>query len=134
MFESIFHFPSIYSTLEECRATGSALRDLSGLRGTPLRKLSAAKTRVSDLSPLRGLPLTNAYFDGCKDLKDVSPLADCTELETVLLPEGVGGVEALRKLPKLRFVGTKWTGNADQPAPPAAKFWAEWDKTHKPAP
>ena len=104
------------------------VQDLSPLAGLRLDWLNIAGTRVADLSALRGMPLRVLLCDRCANLRDVSPLADCPELESLLIPENVTGIEALRKLPKLRFLGTKWTGDRQRPAPPAAEFWAAFDR------
>ena len=117
-----------FTELRHLDVGDSPLRDLSPLAGLPLEWLSIAGSRVADLSPLRGAPLRYLVCDRCPNLRDVSALADCLELETLLMPENVTGVEVLRKLPKLQYLGTKWSGNWEHPAPPAAEFWAAFDR------
>ena len=54
--------------------------DLSPLEGMPLEMLQVSGTKVTDLSVLRGMPLTYLRFHGCRDLTDLSALADCRTL------------------------------------------------------
>jgi hypothetical protein len=56
----------------------------------------------------------------------VAPLADCPELETVVLPRAARDVAALRKLPKLRGL-TYNEGSLNSPNGSAEQFWKELD-------
>ena len=57
---------------------------------------------MSDLRPLVGLPIRQLRLDGCTQLTDLRPLAQCTELETLILPPKPGDITFLKQLPKLR--------------------------------
>ena len=82
--------------------SGTKTTDLTPLRGMPLRGLHLDRTPVSDLRPLVGLPIRQLRLDGCTQLTDLRPLAQCTELETLILPPKPGDITFLKQLPKLR--------------------------------
>ena len=128
---------------------GTAVTDLTPLRGMAIKKLSLGGTKVTDLSPLegmrleslqiigtnvkdlavlRGMPLTSVRLLGCKEITDVSPLADCKELQIIQLPPNATNIEFLRAFPKLTRIGFKsdpiTTWLADKSA---AEFWQEYD-------
>jgi serine/threonine protein kinase len=132
------------------------VRDLSPLRNAPLQFLNLAGTPVADLEPLRGSPVRVLILAGCRQLTDLEPLADCRELETLILPPNPANLDALRNLPKLtriaaphRFGGAardELGGRLARIAAPArglkplfdetqsaADFWREYDARTKPA-
>ena len=118
-------------TLEFLNLTHTIVTDLTPLRDLKLRRLELGYTPVSDLTPLRGQPLEVLAVDHCHELKDISLLAEFPTLTSLLISKEVGGVEALRKLPKLEFLSDEWSGSFEQPARPAAEFWAAWEKNKK---
>lgn len=86
----------------------SAVKDLAPLTGMKLELLGLSGcTGITDIGPLKGMPLTRLYLDGCDKPKDLSPIADCTELEILSIPSQFKGskIEFLRKLPNLRQIG-----------------------------
>jgi hypothetical protein len=128
----------------------TAITDLSPLRGMPLKKLWLYNTKVADLSPLegmklelfhgsgtlisdisvlRGMPLDRARFHGCKQLTDLSPLAEAKELAELTIPEGARDFEFLRTFPKLEYL-SYWEAPASgwrRPSKTAAEFWNVYD-------
>ncbi|MES2925003.1 MAG: protein kinase [Verrucomicrobiota bacterium] len=107
--------------------------DLSDLRGSMVQFLGITGTPVADLEPLRGLPLRTLTMERCDNVRDVSPLADCSELEAILLPKNAVNVETLRQLPKLRRLGRRWSGIHDDFdfVPPVEEFWEEYNGRQK---
>ena len=90
--------------LEELILEGTNVSDITALRGCPLRELSLAHTPVEDLAPLADAPLTVLMLQGCPNVKDLRPLLSCNELEHLYLPPDLDHLEALHKLPHLRFI------------------------------
>jgi serine/threonine-protein kinase len=62
-----------YWSTSEQKEYRSRLKDLSPLRGLPLRELNAHHTDVSDLSPLQGMPLEELYLNST-EVQDLAPL------------------------------------------------------------
>ena len=87
----------------------------------PLERLYLDGTPIKDISVLRGKPLKFLYLMRCAQLRDLSPLEDCRDLEELSLPPNHGDIEFLRQLPRLKKLGYDW------PPPPAADFWREYD-------
>ena len=86
-------------------------------------------TPVADLSPLRGLRLTSLRLHGCEQLTDLSPLADCKELNHLTLPPNAKDIEFLRTLPNLaRLSFAEDKKDASIPDKTAAEFWKEYDQ------
>lgn len=102
----------------------------------PLLTLHLAATQVTDVTPLRGTPLTNLRLNGCNELTDLSPLADCNELKLLTLPPDARDIESLRTLPKLERIGFKEDrNNGNRPEKSAEEFWQEYDaKQESPVP
>ncbi len=130
---------------------GTFVEDLEPLAGAPLDVLLLSGTRVSDLSPLANSPVKVLSLDDCRNLKDlkpltglsklekidlrgsgvtdVSPLADCAKLLSVVLPEAATrrGVEKLRDHPTLKVITFRAPTSGVDPTA-AAEFWQAWDK------
>ena len=126
-----------------------SVRTLEPLRGLKLRWLDIAYASVTDLSPLAGMPLEYldmGYVKATRDLKplaklplrqiylygtgqpDLSPLAECRNLEGVTLPRGCAGMEGLRRLPKLRALSYKAaTERSTTGWLSAEEFWKAYD-------
>jgi hypothetical protein len=90
----------------------------------PLERLVLSGTKVSDLSPLGGAPLRELILEDCRQVKDLTPLAQCEKLETLILPRQVKEIEFLRGKPGLMTLGMK------QPGVPVEIFWQEYDARH----
>ena len=76
--------------------------DIKPLAGMPLEELDLFQTQVKDLSVLRRMPLQKLYLANCRQVTDLSPLADCKELTTLTIPAQITRIEFLKSLPKLR--------------------------------
>jgi hypothetical protein len=81
---------------------------------------------VADLAPVRGMPLVRIRLHGSL-VHDVSPLADCPQLESIELPVGATNIENLRALKKLHFLSETWDSGANHPAQTAEEFWKQYD-------
>ena len=100
----------------------SPIADLEPLRGMPLAGLVIGSTRVRDLGLLRGMRLTALHI-GETQVADLTPLCDMPLEELFLSPKSVKtGLEALRDLKSLKFIGT-----GPGKARPAAEFWKRYD-------
>lgn len=114
--------------LKMLNLTNSKVEDLTPLREMKLESLSLRGTKVTDLSPLRGLLLKALWLSNCKEITDLSPLADCQELTAITLPPKAKDLEFFRKLPKLERISFREDTKAgNRPAQTAAEFWMEWD-------
>ncbi len=139
--------------LEQLYATGCRISDLEPLRGMPLQLIAAVDAEVADLAPLTGMPLQdlnlqNGHTQSLEPLSgmplrrlmlfksrfplDLTPLANCRELEEIVIPANASNVSALRGLPKLARI---WMDSHQDALIPADKFWAEfqpdWDSWGK---
>ena len=103
--------------------------DLAPLAGMQLERLNAATTLIRSLEPLRGMPLRHLRLDGCKRLADFSVLRTFKTLESLTVPEDTKGLEFLRELPNLRYLGTAATPNGV--ITPAAEFWEQYETGRK---
>ena len=114
--------------LRQLRLYTTKVADLSPLQGMKLELLHLSGTAVTDLSPLRGMPLTDLKLHECKQLADLSPLADCKELRDISLPPDAKNIEILRGLPKLERIGfVVDPKNGHRPDKTATEFWKECD-------
>lgn len=105
------------------------LQDIAPLKGMKLTELHLGETKITDISALRGMPLVklNLYKTA---VTDVSPLADCRELEILVLPPRAKNVSALRQLPNLKRISYLWGGNWEQ-VQTADEFWKTYDSQKK---
>ena len=116
--------------LEELHMAGcKQLRDLAPLREIrTIKNLHLGYDEMTDISALRGLSLKSLNLHESK-VADLSPLAECPELEMLTFPPEAAGIEKLRTLPKLKFLNDR-----KMLAPPfreAADFWREYDGRKK---
>ena len=102
--------------------SGTRARDLSALHKMPLQTLHLDSTPVRDLSALAGLPLRELRLDGCTELRDLTPLAKCTDLEVLTLPREHGEIDFLRNLPKLKKLSYRYDTDSSK-LEPASQFW-----------
>lgn len=104
--------------------------DLAPLQGmSELWWLGLAQTPVSDLRPLQGLHVKVLTLHACLNLQDVSPLAECKQLDILTIPAQAKNIESLRRLPLHQLgASTEWDTERIQPA---ADFWREYDAKKK---
>ena len=119
----------------------TSVKDLKPLRDMPLHYLYCTMTRVADLSPLQGMPLEELHLNGTPagDLtplrgmplrtlelpdnsRDLTPLADCRQLECVTVRSQCPGIDFLRSLPNLKQIGPDMSHLL-----PSAEFWKQYD-------
>jgi hypothetical protein len=93
----------------------------------PLVCLHAVNTPIRDITPLVKTSLKELKLDGCVNLKDVSALAQCRELELLTLPTGCAGIENLRGLPRLKRIGCSSHILLWESVPTPAEFWKDFD-------
>jgi tetratricopeptide (TPR) repeat protein len=145
--------PLAGAPLRSLNLTQTKVSDLKPLRGAPLeflelytapvsdlsplaecqtlRELRMTLTQVSDLTPILKLPITVVHLYGTK-VADLAPLVGCTKLEAIGLPDNAKGVEALRKLPRLQRISSRYDTDKDQVAQSADEFWREFDARSTP--
>ena len=110
------------------RRSGTKVADLWPIKAMSLQGLSISSTLVNDLKPVLGMPLRTISMTDCKQITDVSSLAKIQTLERVVLPPGAKNIQSLRKLPKLTWIGYKYTANQA-----ADEFWADYDRNQNAA-
>ena len=81
--------------------SSTKVKDLTPLKGMPLESLHLDRTPITNLNALKGMPLRHLRLEGCTQLTDLSPLAQCLNLEVLVLPQRHGDINFLKKLPKL---------------------------------
>jgi len=67
----------------------SQLQNLNALRELPIVRLDLSGTAVADLRSLMSMPLDRLILANCPSLDDLSPLAQCAVLRTVIIPDHV---------------------------------------------
>ena len=110
--------------LIDLRMRGLEVDDIDVLRGMQLEVLHLGSTRLRDISVLNGMPLKELALNGCTSLTDLSPLADCKQLERLTIPTHCKDIEFLRDLPNLKQLDTTTIYLLQQSA---AEFWRKWD-------
>ncbi|MBL9139221.1 MAG: protein kinase [Verrucomicrobiales bacterium] len=102
----------------------TAVTDLKPLDGMRLKNLRLDGTGISNIEVLRGMPLRRLQLDGCKRLTSLEPLAGCTNLECLTIPDHLADLSVLRRLPKLERLGAGPVpnGNWDSVGTPI-EFW-----------
>lgn len=113
--------------LENLNCYQCLVESLDGLQGSRLTVLYAERCMaLRDVSAIRGLPLKYLDLSGCLKVDDLSPLAGCDALEILLIPSHLSNIAFLQKLPNLKRlsnVGYGPAGGAPTRATPAAEFW-----------
>lgn len=116
--------------LFELGCAQTRVADLAPLADSPVELLDLSATPVSDLRPLRGLPLKRLRIFNCKNLSDLSPLAECRQLEVLILPAGRRDIEFLRQHPSLRRLGDSSESDWNKVST-VAEFWKAYDAKHR---
>jgi len=112
--------------LHELSCSQTAVTNLTPLVGMPLTGLNLTATPITDLQPLRSLPLKHLLLSKCTKLQDLTPLADCKELEVLNVPDQCRDIEFLRQLPRLQYLSYTSVSSWKQIGS-AAEFWKEFD-------
>jgi hypothetical protein len=99
------------------------VKDLTPLAKMPLQTLHLDRTPITNLKPLAGLPIRELRLDGCEQLRDLTPLAQCTNLEVLTLPRIHGEIGFLKNLPKLKRISYHFDPRDPAKVEPAAQFW-----------
>ena len=89
--------------------------------GSALIYVALLDSPVSTVEPLRGMSLRNLDLRECVNLSNLSPLADCKELEQLWIPVQCRDVDYLRSLPNLKILS-----NSDQNTY-VDDFWKQHD-------
>jgi Leucine-rich repeat (LRR) protein len=110
------------TNLESFDAHGSALIDLSILKGMNLHSLKLGDTGVSDISALAGMPLETVELNGTK-VTDVAPLLKCPTLKSLLLPPNARDIDTLRTMTSIARISYQADNNGN-PDKTAEQFWA----------
>jgi len=113
--------------LKKLHLRQAKVRDLTPLKGMPLEELELGLTEVEDLSPLRGMPLRSLQLNTCPNVRDVSPLVDCSQLKNLVLPPNCQNIEVLRSHPRLERMSSEDVSGPWEQASTAAEFWKEYD-------
>ncbi len=96
------------------------IKSLAPLKNIKLSVLDSLDNPIQDITPLQGMPLKELLISNCP-IKDLKPLLKCRELEKLTIPEKHGNIEFLKKLPRLKYLDTKW----NIPLKKAETFWNE---------
>ncbi|MBC8324746.1 MAG: protein kinase [Verrucomicrobia subdivision 3 bacterium] len=94
--------------------SGTQVNSLAPLKDMPLRTLHLDRTPVTDLKPLAGLPIRELRLDGCEQLRDLTVLSQCTNLEVLVLPREHGEIDFLRNLPRLKRLSYHFDADASK--------------------
>jgi FHA domain-containing protein len=112
--------------LSKLDLSSTPVSDLDPLAGAQITELRLSKTPISRLDPLRGMPLRELTLAGCGNVRDVSPLASCQQLERLVLPSQCAELAPLRELPRLRFLSYEKAGIDAQYDQTAVSFWSQY--------
>ena len=102
--------------------SSTKVHDLSPLTKMPLKTLHLDRTPITDLKPIASLPIRELRLDDCEQLHDLSPLAQCTELEILTLPRKHGNINFLRNLPKLKKLSYRYDADPAK-IETVSQFW-----------
>ena len=102
--------------------SSTKVHDLSPLIKMPLKTLHLDRTPITNLKPIASLPIRELRLDDCEQLHDLSPLAQCTELEVLILPRKHGNIHFLRNLPKLKKLSYRYDADPAK-IETVSQFW-----------
>jgi tetratricopeptide (TPR) repeat protein len=112
--------------LVDLNLLNNPITNLEPLRGMPLEVLQFSCSGLSDLRPLTSLPLRRLRLEACNATLDLTPLLQCSQLETLVIRGAASNLDALRKHPTLqRLTDRPFTefGSDFGAVPPVAEFW-----------
>jgi serine/threonine protein kinase len=127
--------------LKTLNISHTRVADLGPVSQMLLEELEARSCPVSSVEPLRNQPLKRVDLTGCALVRDVTPLADCLDLEYVALPfpgSNKLNLGPLRSLPHLMNITLRFDlyGYSWSKVPPADSkggLWAFYDAKWAPA-
>lgn len=100
----------------------TGVTNLALLKGMPLEVLDLRNTRVSDITPLKGMPLDALLLAGTQ-VRDLSPLAAMKLTKITFSPTVVtNAAPVLRTMKSLHSIGIDDTNPW-----PAKEFWKKYD-------
>ena len=105
--------------LFSCTLISNKVSDITVIKGHPLHTLILHEPTVIDISALNGAPLKVLDIRG-SGVRDLSPI-ESAPLERIWFTVGIvtNGIDVLRKMHTLKEINGM----------PAAKYWAQYDKT-----
>ncbi len=103
------------------------VKTLDNLRDVPLYSLRVSGGAISDIEAVRALPLRELILERCYFLHDLSPIAECTDLERLLVPTHAVDIEFVRNLPKLAVLANTIEDFEKGQSPEA--FWKKIEET-----
>ena len=109
--------------LVHLKLSNTRVKNLTPLAKMPLQTLHLDGMPITNLKPLVGLPIRELRLDGCEQLRDLAPLAQCTNLELLTLPRTHGDIRFLKNLPKLKRISYHYDSRDPKKVEPAAQFW-----------
>ena len=109
--------------LVHLKLSNTQVKNLTPLAKMPLQTLHLDGMPITNLKPLVGLPIRELRLDGCEQLRDLAPLAQCTNLELLTLPRTHGDIRFLKNLPKLKRISYHYDSRDPKKVEPAAQFW-----------
>ncbi|MCB1276874.1 protein kinase [Prosthecobacter sp.] len=107
--------------------SGAETADISTLRHFTADSIDLNSSLVRDLKPLIGLHVKNLVIRKCTNVKDFSPLLECTELEELDARECLAPIEPLRAHKTLKIISYSSPGSPVILVKPVAEFWKEYD-------
>jgi hypothetical protein len=113
--------------LQSLTLTFPRASDLSTLRDLTVDNLDTAYSPVSDLKPLAGLRVKVVRLPNCAQLRDLSPLLACTELEELIAMNCPGTIGPLRAHKTLKVISYSHPGVPGFVALPVKLFWKAYD-------
>lgn len=102
------------------------VRDLDDLSRLPLNSLRIYNGLVRDISGLKTLKLTELRLEKCYFLNDLEPLADCHQLDKLLIPPHVTEIDFLKDLSGLKVLANNINDYNRNQTP--EEFWEKFSK------
>jgi len=99
-FSALKHCP-----IKDLNVGATRLTTLDAFAGMPIERITATSAYVlRDISAVRTMPLKSAHFESSDTINYVAFLAECPDLEEVVVPREVKDVASLHRLVKLRSI------------------------------
>jgi serine/threonine protein kinase len=105
------------------------VRDLSALMNIPVKRFRISRGLVRDIDVVKEMPLTELRLEQCYYLKDITPIAECSQLKKLLIPPHITEIDFLRSMPNLKVLADN-VKDFDRNQS-AADFWEKFDTKAK---